>query len=352
MILKELTEFYMPEKILHREDQIKEIKNVFKQFKEFGTGSNLLLCGFSGSGKTTVINNVLSEQENNFIFVSGSQQITAHQILRAITDMTFTTRERLLSEAIRKFRNHPTVIIIDEINKLKRVEEIRWLFNDLNTLFRETGCPIIVITNMREILKIIPKDAKLTLFFKNIEFKSYNPDELRDIIEERINLIKQKCGKEINFPEEFLPYICLTSSREGEGSARLSLFLVKECILSDDFSRENIERLIGKLKQGEWEQFISDLPDIEKRFLSLLIYLVEEKRRFEKKEILELKDILRKIKTYPPQRISQLINSLEGYGIIEKARIKEDKRTKCIKFISEDIYEKLNKLTGEIVPLV
>lgn len=345
MALKELTEFYIPERILHREQQLNEIREVFKRFKEYGTAKNILIQGFSGTGKTASINKILSEQTNSFIYVSGAQQITAHQVLRAITDMTFTTRERLLSEAIRKFRQDPHVIIIDEINKLKRQEEIRWLFNDINTLYRETGCPIILITNMREILKIPDHDAIRTLFFRVVEFKPYDALQIREILEDRINLIKAKYGKEINLPEDFLPFVSAAAIKESEGSARLALLLTQECILTNNFSQEYIKQILTEMKQSEWEQFIVDLPEVERKFLSLLLVLAERNK------LIPISEIIKKVKDYPPQRISQMIASLEGYGVIERATAATDKRMKTVQFVSEDIFEKLNGLTKDIMPL-
>lgn len=345
MGLKELTEFYMPEKILHREDQLNAIREVFDRFREYGTAKNILVQGFSGAGKTACINKVLSEQNNNFVYVSGSQQITANQVLKAITDLGFTTRERLISEAIRKFRQKPTVIIIDEINKLKRQEELRWLFNDLNTLYRETGCPIILITNMRDVLKIADHDAVRTLFFRIVEFKPYNAHEIQDIVKDRIELINHKYEKKINVPEDFLPYVSAVAVNESEGSARLALLLTQEAILSDNFSRENLQKIIKELKEGEWEQFLLDLPKIERKFLSLLIGLAEKNRNIAVSEITKI------VKDYPPQRISQIINSLESYGIIKRVKSPSDKRMINLQFVSEQTYEKLHKITEEVLPL-
>ena len=346
MNLKELTEFYIPERILHRDEQLTTIREVFEIFKQSGTAKNILIQGFSGSGKTASINKVLQEQPNSFIYVSGAQQITAHQVLRAITDLSFTTRERLLSEAIRKFRNDPRVIIIDEINKLKRVEEIRWLFNDLNTLYRETGCPIILITNMRGILNIPDHDAIRTLFFRTIEFKPYNPLQLKDIIQDRINLVKAKNDLMVEIPESFLPYVCARAVNESEGSARMALMITQDCILSKNFSQEHIDKIITDTKQSEWDKFVYDLPEVEKKFLSFLANVVENGMK-----VIPISEIVRGVKSYPPQRISQMINSLQDYGVIERVQSKEDKRMKSVQFVSDDIFEKLNGFMTGISPL-
>lgn len=346
-MLNELTEFYIPDKILHRDKELDKIREVFKRFKELGTAKNLLIQGFSGSGKTACINKILSEQDNHFIYVSGSKQITSTQILKAITDLTFNTRERLLSEAIRMFRKSPRIIIIDEINKLKRVEEIRWLFNDLNTLYRETGCPIILITNMREILKIPDHDALNTLFFRIVELKPYNALEIEEIIRDRIELIRVKYGKEIKLDKDFnvLSYIAAISVKEAEGSARMALSLIKECIITGEFTQKTIDNTIKEMKESEWREVINCLPRVERRFLALLIELAQNKK------LIPIGDIIRRLKDYPPSRISQMINSLERYFIIERAKSSTDKRMINIKFVSQALFDKLEPLTKEVIPL-
>ncbi len=346
-MLNELTEFYIPDKILHRDEQLDKIREVFKRFKELGTAKNLLIQGFSGSGKTACINKVLSEQDNHYIYVSGSKQITSTQILKAITDLTFNTRERLLSEAIMMFRKNPHIIIIDEINKLKRVEEIRWLFNDLNTLYRETGCPIIIITNMREILKIPDHDALNTLFFRIVELKPYNALEMKDIIEDRIELIRVKYGKEIKFSKEFdiLSYISAVSVNEAEGSARMALSLIKECIIIGEFTKETVDKIVEEMKESEWREVIDCLPKVERRFLALLIELAQNK------SLIPIGDIIRRLKEYPPSRVSQMINSLERYFIIERAKSNTDKRMINVRFVSKELLQKLEPLIKEVIPL-
>ena len=57
----ELSDDYIPEKILHRDSQIKEIKKIFKNFKKLGMGTNLVILGVTGSGKTCLIKKIIYE---------------------------------------------------------------------------------------------------------------------------------------------------------------------------------------------------------------------------------------------------------------------------------------------------
>ncbi len=341
----ELTESYLPDKILFRDDQIREIEEVFKKFKRHEQPKNLLIHGFSGSGKTTCINDVLSRQNGNYIYISGTQCITAHQILKGITDLNYNTREKILSEAIRNMKHNPQIIVIDELNKMKRVEEIKWLFNDLNTLFRETNktCPIIVITNRTsyETGRSIPDDAKKTLFLNRVEFKPYNALELGGILKQRVDKL------DIAIPEEFIPLLSTKVFKEYDGSVRSGLFILNECIEKNDFSDEIINRLFDKIKGEEFEESFQSFPEHEKRFLSSIIILSKGKN-----DPIPISLIIQNLKELLPQRISQLINSLEAQGILIRISPGNDKRRKFIKFIREDIFQRVNALTSEVIPMV
>ena len=256
--------------------------------------------------------------------------------------MTYNTRERLLSEAIIKMKRKPCVIVIDELNKMKRVEEIRWLFNDLNTLYRETGCSVIIITNKNaiETEKIIPEDAKKTLFLNKIEFKPYDAIEMKGILEQRMKKL------ECSIPEFFLPLLSSKIIKEYDGSIRSGLFILRECIEANDFSGERINKILKKIKGEEFEENFQSFPEHEKKFLASLIILGEEKN-----QLIAITTIIQRLKFLLPQRISQLINSLESQGILIRTVAGQDKRKKYVKFIRDDIYSMVNDLTSNIIPL-
>jgi len=70
MGLEKFKEDYNPEKILFRDEQIKRIEDVFKNYKEYGMASNLLLSGVTGSGKTSTVTYLINKNDN-CIYVSA-----------------------------------------------------------------------------------------------------------------------------------------------------------------------------------------------------------------------------------------------------------------------------------------
>jgi len=341
-----------PDNILFREKQVEEINESFDRFNSGDIPKNLFIHGVPGSGKTTSIRIIKEKRQNNWVYISGEQCNTAHGVLRGITDLTFNTRERLLSEAIIKFTKNPLGIIIDELNKMKRVEELRWLFNDLNTLYRETKkkIPIIVITNKTalETERFIPKDALDTLQLNKIEFPSYDAIEITGILEDRLKLIKEKYNLEINIPGGFLNLLSSLITKDYDGSLRTAFYVLSESIRSNEFTRENIEKILKKIQGEEFDQCFSNLPPQEKKFLASLICISNGENK-----PVYISNIIEFIPNLFPQRISQIINNLEAQGYIRKEipEMKGRGRHRYIKFTREDIFQKINKLTEDILPL-
>ncbi len=334
-MIKELTEFYTPKKILHRDTQIKTIEKVFDTFKEFGMASNLLIQGYSGSGKTTVVDMIVSKK-NNHVFVSGASTATTCKTLKAIFDLNFNTEERLLNEGIKQLKKNPKIIIIDEVNKIR---DVRFLFDDLNTIYRATACPIILISNKRTLIQQMPEDAKLTLFFDKIEFEPYNAIELKEIVRDRLDAIENKNIPQV--PEGALSHICAFGRLKG--SARVALDITLKCILSNDFSQKYVVSLVDKIEAEDWEDWGRKLIQTERLFLQHLLLLLSQKKK------VMSSDMLAKMNNLSPSRISQLIGTFEDYGVIKLERQNMGRaggRTTLISFASNEIQEQLEKLEG------
>ncbi len=331
-MLKELMEHYNPDNILHRDVQIKSIRDIFKNFKKNGIASNILIMGVTGSGKTTSIKKVVDEENNNY-FGSGSITKTSFRTLRAMFDLNCNTNERLLNEIISKLKINPKILIIDEVN---RIEDIPAMFNSLNTIYRETGCPVILITNKRTIFDDMPNDARLTLLFDKIEFPSYNALELYDIIKNRIDLIQEKIP---NVPKGSLRKICAIAGKES--SARIVLSITLKCILADDFSEKYIDKIRDNLEKEDWRDFVAGLKPSEKEFLKNIVELQSTKKD------IKPSDISKCMSRFTPARISQFITAFENYGIIEskyKNMGRGGGRSRTLNFASEEIYSNIEEL--------
>lgn len=330
----ELSDDYIPEKILHRNKQIKEIKLIFKNFKKLGMGTNLALLGVTGSGKTCLIKKII-EEEDNSIYISGSETRTPFKTIKAIFNLNIKTYEELLKITIQKLKEKPKILIIDEIDKINNFNQ---LVNDLNTIYRKTMIPIIIITLRRNILEQMPSDVRKTLFFERINLPSYNAMELNDILKSRIKLI----GKELpGFNEGTINFISAIASKQG--SARVLMNITLRCLQKNNFSQRFIEKIYKEMMKEDWLDFVNDINETEKQFLRVLL----EKCNHEQEVASEI--LQRSMGGLTSARISQLINTFERYSAITSRHENLGRgggRKRLVKFESKEIYLELNKMMG------
>lgn len=330
----ELSEEYIPKKVLFRDKQVMQIEEVFKNYKKFGMGTNLLIFGTTGSGKTTIIRKVI-EKENQSVYVSCSDKKTAHSTLKAIFDIRVKNQSDVLKKTIEKLKENPMIIILDEIDK---VRDLNNLMNDLNVIYRKTMIPIIIITMKRDILEKIPIDAKKTLFFERVALPSYNAYELKEILVDRIKSIK---NENINIPEGSINFISAIASKQG--SARVLMNITIRCIQKNNFTQVFIKSVYEEMIKQDWVGFTYEINEIEKDFLRCLVDCCDEKKEVSS-------ETLQKVMGISPARASQLISTFEKYGVISSRHENLGRaggRKRIIRFVCKEVFEEISPLFKE-----
>lgn len=307
MVFKQFSDDFKPEKILHRDSQIKIINDVFLHYKQYQMASNLVIMGVTGSGKTSTIKHLIQKNDNSY-YIMGKEMKKTYEIWRQLVNSK-ARPDLLLGLAMSLIEKNPKILIIDEINKITDMEV---LYNDLNSIYRATGVPIILISNKVNILEKIPDDARLTLFLERVSFPSYNASELKDIALDRISTLDNDLKEMIT--EGSLNLICALASKEG--SARLMISLIRRCLIAHDFSQKKIDEFLKSDEQLEWESFIESLSDTEKEFLKILVDLFCEYEGTNKNITTYI--VRQKMPNLSPSRVSQLITLFEkDYGVIK-----------------------------------
>lgn len=325
-------EEFKPKKLLHREKQEEAIKLTFKHFKDFGFGTNLLLVGVTGSGKTATIKKILSEFDSHIYFSAASCK-TSFKILREIARTKSREYPEFIKEIIEKIKRENKILVLDEMNQ---VEDPRILFDAMNTIYRQTGKPLIIISNNRKIFMDMPEDARLTLFFHKVEFPAYTIQEIKDIIKSRLDLLSETINELV--PEDAITQIAIISSMDG--SARNALDFTMKCILRNCFTAEFIESLKKEKTRQEWEEFANSLNVNQTIFLNHLLILHRREEEINNRNLRKL------MPQFSPQIISMLITDFFKYGIIEFEMVNKGKkggRYRQIK-LDHDIFCKLEGL--------
>jgi len=331
-MIKQLTDEYIPEQILHREKQIEEIKKVFTNFKKHGCASNIIILGVTGSGKTVIAKKVIKEEDNS-VYINCLKAKTPYQVLKIICNSNVKTYSSMLDKAIEYLKENPKIIILDEVDKIKGFVS---LMNDLNTIYRETMTPVILITMKRDIEEKMPSDVKKTLFFEKISLPSYNALELKDILTSRLN--------SLSIPElngEAISLISALSAKQG--SARLLMSITIKCLQKGDFSNKSINNIYKQSISEEDFNFVNDINTTEREFLRKLLDSCDEVEEISSES---LKKIISG--DFTDARISQIVDTFEkSYNIVKSRHVYMGRgRTRLIKFVSKEKFVKLNEIFG------
>jgi len=331
MAIPALTDNYIPDDILYRCEQSKQIEKVFLSFKRLGMGANLILSGSSGVGKTVTLRKVLKEANGDFILVNGSSTENAEKTIRACMSTGFKNMERALSELVQELQAHPKIIIIDEVNRIK---DVPYLFDLLNTIYRETSVPIIVITNQPRLLSQMADDARGTLLFERIDFAPYDAEQLYEILKARIGVLQSYL---INVPELSLRHICSIAAYDG--SARKVISIAGRCLVEGDFTIESIKRVSKRMEEEEWREIYNTLSPSEKCFLKTCLDLHASGQDINHENLLPLLP-------FNPQRVSQLMTRFSNDLYILKSHYvnygRAGGRKRIVNFISQEVFTKLD----------
>ncbi len=333
------SEAFQPERFLHRDKEAEMIELQIKRFFDEGIcPDNLLIRGRTGTGKTGTLRHVLSKfPADYYVFIQGQVVRTPVGVLQAILDKKHQTENQLITEILNQLRFHPKAIVIDEAEKINKIND---LFVHLNTIHRETEVPVILATNYLAIRERMPDDAAETLLFRAIPFWEYNAEQLYDILTARIELLPKEFQKKIS--EEVLRYICALSAKEGEGNARRAREVVRKCFVENRFDYPFIDSVFARVAMVDWDVIYGNFSRAERQFLHWLIELTLEKNGGE----VSFSDLVKVTKLSKP-RISNLLTFFEEQKVIQTRAINRGYphgRTRRVRFASNDVFRRLTSL--------
>lgn len=187
---------YMPKLIKFRENEQQHIANTIKPLLKKRTASNLFVTGPPGIGKTLAVKHIIREMEEKgldseiFLFYTNCwKKDTAHKIILDICDYLnyrFTmnkTTDQLIKEVSTIINKKSAVIILDEVDKLDQTA-FSLIYSLLEDIYKKS---IILITNNKYYLNKIDKRIYSRLTPGLIEFRSYNEQEIHEILKERVS---------------------------------------------------------------------------------------------------------------------------------------------------------------------
>ena len=360
---------YIPEKLPHREDQIKRIASILVPGLEGTRPSNILIYGLTGTGKTAVTLFVLRGLEDRaktrgirfrYAYVNTRKTDTTYRVLAEIarslglripyTGLAIAEVYRRYIEALDSWRG-VHVIVLDEIDYYVRRhgDDLLYKLTRINEELTHGKASIIGITNDINFVENLDPRVRSSLGEIEIVFPPYNATQLEDILWDRARdaFVPGVIGLDV------IKYCAALAARE-HGDARRALDLLR--VAGEIAEREDAERVtIAHVKQasleiehGRIQQVVSTLPLHAKLVLKAILYAIKDKGYSTTGETYnKYKSIVTSLGYEPltQRRVSEIINELDMLGIVNALVVNRGRygKTKMIR-ISESVLPVIEQL--------
>ena len=368
---------FQPNKILFRDDQIKQIALILAPALRGEKPSNLFLYGKTGTGKTLSINWIKEElirrSKVNSDFKLRIEYINCK--LKKVSD----TEYRILAEIIRKLGSNvpdtglPTqsvyskfieiidgerqliILIFDEIDQVVKKNSNEFLYNltRLNAELSKAQICLVGISNDLTFLDEIDPRVKSSLSEEEIVFHPYNALQLQEILKER----SKDAFREGVLQEGVISKCSAYAARE-HGDARRALDLLRvagELAERDNSKKVKLKYIDEANNKIEKDKIIDIVASEPKQFQLVLSSIIKLSER-SKKEPFFTGDIYNlyqeicqnnKAEVLTQRRVSDIIQEFDMLGIINVRVISKGRggRMREIKLaINNEILRKVKEI--------
>ena len=245
---------FLPKILPFRESEQRHLATCIKPLFSKRSGRNLLIHGPPGIGKTAATKHVLRDLEEEtdeieIIFINCWQKNTTYKVLLEICDIIgyrFIQNKKTteLFKVIASIINKKSaVFVFDEIDK---AEDLDFLYYVLEEIHNKA---VFLITNYKSWMINLDERIKSRLTPELVEFKQYNKEETKKILEERINYA---------FHQGVLQQEAFTLVYEKTYNAkdiRTGLFILRESALqaeesaSKKIQTEHVQKALQKIDE-------------------------------------------------------------------------------------------------------
>lgn len=240
--------------MVHRDNQVQEIKRNLEPLLENDSPRNMLLYGPPGTGKTTMASYVIDQmQKHSSEVVYGSVNCWRYPsrfkvYYNLLQDLGVNLIHRTgtpTDELVDKFRDksgkRKTVVILDEVDQ---IEEERILYD-----FAREDVALIMIANKETALYNIDDRIRSSLEgTREVHFPAYSQDELVDILKDR-----RKWGLESGVMENSLLH---RIANRANGDARIAINSLR--IAAEEAESQELEQITQEVVEDA-------LPEAERQ---------------------------------------------------------------------------------------
>lgn len=274
-----LSSEYLPEMLPHREQQIKQLADNLLPASKGRNPQNTFLYGSPGVGKTAVAKYVFREFEDysgiKTVYINCWDFKTATAILsKIVIDLGQMVQRRGISkdeivsrliEVLNKL-NKGLLVCLDEVDQLE--QEVLYDLLRLNQ-YVKNPIGLIFISNNPFVFTNVEPRIKSSLAVDEIEFKPYTLEEMKDILQERVN-------HAITSVESGVVLLCANHAINKSGDVRVGLqCLLKAGRLAEQKNEnkikvEHVRKILKEVKEVKPEILKEKINDTEKIILDII----------------------------------------------------------------------------------
>ena len=341
---KVLQSTYIPETIIHRDEQTRQLANILAPALRGDKPSNIFVYGKTGTGKTLTVKHTtkklmeIAEREQiplKIIYVNCKLKRSADTEYRLIAQLArelgksipptgLPTEEvyRTFLKALNK-QNQNHIIILDEIDQLvdKTGDNVLYNLTRINEEQAESQISIIGISNDVMFVDSLDPRVKSSLSEEEIVFPPYNALQIQYILRQRVEHAFKKDVLEQGVIEK-----CSAYAARDHGDARRALELLRVAgELADRKNSENVTiENVDDAEQKIDRDRIIDITTTQPKQYQLVLYSIlssqaQKNNNIFTGEVYEVyKSLCKKINTntLTQRRVSDIISEFDMLGIV------------------------------------